>query len=141
MLKWATCQLLLAGLAASWCVADELDTSIARGEKIYQQECLECHMDDGTGVPEVFPHLAGSATFAKSADRIIDSILAGNEGQLVLDGQNYTGLMLPVPLENAEILDLLRYIYASWYPQSKVKLDAKMIQLRRALAAEKKQEP
>jgi cytochrome c oxidase cbb3-type subunit 2 len=47
---------------------------------LYQQQCALCHMDDGSGVPDLQPPLAGSEIVTQeSPDATIRSILLGSQ--------------------------------------------------------------
>ncbi len=35
----------------------DLPKSIARGKQVYANNCMNCHMDDGNGTPDIFPPL------------------------------------------------------------------------------------
>lgn len=51
--------LLMNGLL----VAQDLDPTLARGEQIYRDSCVQCHGDLGQGVPDIYPDaLVGDAS-------------------------------------------------------------------------------
>jgi mono/diheme cytochrome c family protein len=53
---------------------------LADAKALYQQQCALCHMDDGSGVPDLQPPLAGSAIVNReSPDAVIQSILMGSQ--------------------------------------------------------------
>ena len=56
-----------------------LEQSIADGEEIYADFCLQCHMDNGQGVPGSFPPLAKS-DYLKNIDQSIHAIKFGLKG-------------------------------------------------------------
>ena len=47
----------------------QLTESINRGEIVYNDMCITCHLADGKGVPKVFPPLANSDYLRNNQDR------------------------------------------------------------------------
>lgn len=52
---------------------------MARGEKVYQQNCVACHQANGSGVPGTFPALAGSKMATTDKAGHIDIVLNGSK--------------------------------------------------------------
>ncbi|MGE8354990.1 MAG: cytochrome c oxidase subunit II [Microvirgula sp.] len=50
----------------------------ARGEKVYQANCVVCHQADGHGIPGNFPSIAGSAIATGAPAAHIDIVLNGS---------------------------------------------------------------
>ena len=94
--------------------AQSLNESITRGKKIYNSECIACHMENGEGLPGAFPPLANSDYFKDDISKAVDAILNGLEGELVVNNETYFGVMDPLPLTNQELADVLNYIRNSW---------------------------
>ena len=44
-----------------------LKASILRGQELYDDMCITCHLANGEGVPKAFPPLAGSDYFKKQS--------------------------------------------------------------------------
>ncbi|WP_031433073.1 cytochrome c oxidase subunit II [Methylomarinum vadi] len=59
---------------------------IAKGEKVYANNCSSCHMADGTGMPGTFPALTGSPIVTGDIDVQIDLMLNG-KGMMPAFGQ------------------------------------------------------
>jgi len=95
-----------------------LEKSIADGEEIYQDFCLQCHLDSGDGVSGVFPPLAKSDYLLNNIDLSIKGIKYGLSGPIVVNGEKYDGLMQNQGLENQEIADVMNYILNNWGNQS-----------------------
>jgi len=59
--------------------------------------CAACHQATGAGIPSVFPPLAGHATDLYRAEGgrsyLIDVLLYGLQGPIIVNGTNYNGLM------------------------------------------------
>lgn len=91
-----------------------LQESIDKGRDIYNNECSACHMENGEGIEGAFPPLANSDYFANDLSKAVDAIKDGLEGELVVNGNTYFGVMEPVPLSDEEIADVLNYVQNSW---------------------------
>ena len=60
-----------------------LERSIADGKEIYQDFCLQCHLDTGKGVSGVFPPLAQSDYLLNDIDLSIKGIKYGMSLSLI----------------------------------------------------------
>lgn len=65
------------------------------GAQVYAANCASCHGPAGAGIPGAFPPLAGHAAELAEQDRpyLIDSLLYGLQGQIVVGGTTYNGVM------------------------------------------------
>ena len=88
--------------------------SIADGAEIYQDFCAQCHLDTGVGVPGAFPPLNKSEYLFEDITRSIAGIKYGLKGPIVVNGENYNGLMANQGLDDEEIADVMNYILNSW---------------------------
>ena len=82
---------------------------------VYDQNCAICHQRAGAGVPGAFPRLAGRAgalaALPPGRGVMIDAVLFGMSGKLVVDGQPILGLMPSfAPLSDAQISEVLNYV-------------------------------
>jgi mono/diheme cytochrome c family protein len=91
-----------------------LEQSIADGEEIYQDFCLQCHLDTGKGVSGVFPPLVESDYLMNNIDLSIRGVKYGLSGPIVVNGEEYDGIMQNQGLDNEEIADVMNYILNSW---------------------------
>lgn len=91
-----------------------LEQSIADGEEIYQDFCLQCHLDTGKGVSGVFPPLVESDYLINNIDLSIRGVKYGLSGPIVVNGEEYDGVMQNQGLDNEEIADVMNYILNSW---------------------------
>jgi mono/diheme cytochrome c family protein len=116
LFAWIFVMALLQGVAL---YQDKpLEKSITDGEEIYQDFCLQCHLDSGDGVSGVFPPLAKSDYLLNNIDLSIKGIKYGLSGPIVVNGEKYDGLMQNQGLENQEIADVMNYILNNWGNQS-----------------------
>ena len=91
-----------------------LEQSIANGEEIYKDFCIQCHLDTGEGVSGVFPPLARSDFLVNNIEISIRGLKYGMSGPIVVNGEEYDGVMEDQGLGDDEIADVLNYILNSW---------------------------
>jgi len=91
-----------------------LDDSIKRGQDIYQDFCVNCHMANGEGVAGSFPPLAKSDFLMKNRKESIKAIKYGMQGEIVVNGQTYNSVMANLGLLESEVADVMNYITNSW---------------------------
>jgi len=84
-----------------WSQADLM----ARGEKVYQANCVACHQANGKGVPPAFPPLEGSKL-----------VLGPQDGQIgiVLNGKQGTAMASFKQLSDVELAAVLTYTRNAW---------------------------
>lgn len=92
----------------------ELSESIARGEIIYTDFCMSCHLPNGQGVANVYPPLANSDYLKNKQTESIKAIKYGLSGEIKVNGTTYNNVMSPMGLEDDEIADVMNYINNSW---------------------------
>lgn len=93
----------------------DLNESIKRGKEVYAIYCQSCHMEDGKGIPGVNPPVAKADYMKKPADTLINVILKGQSGEVVVNGQKYNVPMPPQEyLTDEQIADVLNYSKNSW---------------------------
>ncbi len=100
-------------LSKSSLAQQSLEDSYERGQMIYAEFCVRCHLPDGTGESGVIPPLA-KADFLQDVKATIHSIKYGIHGPVTVNGVKYNGSMAPMGLENDEIADVTNYILNSW---------------------------
>lgn len=93
---------------------DPLKESIERGNEIYTDFCISCHLPNGEGVESVFPPLAKSDYLIKNREGSIRGIKYGQEGEIVVNGKTYNGMMAALGLSDDEVADVMNYITNSW---------------------------
>ena len=91
-----------------------LEQSIADGEEIYNDFCIQCHLNNGEGVSGVFPPLAKSDFLVNNIEISIKGLKYGMSGPIVVNGDEYDGVMEDQGLGDDEIADVLNYILNSW---------------------------
>ena len=96
-----------------------LEQSIADGKEIYNDFCVQCHLDNGEGVSGVFPPLAKSDYLLKNVEMSIRGLKYGLSGPIVVNGEEYNGVMQNQGLDNLEIADVMNFILNNWGNESK----------------------
>lgn len=91
-----------------------LEESMKRGNEIYADFCVTCHLEKGEGVVNTFPPLAGSDYLKEQREASIRGIKYGQSGELVVNGVTYNGVMTPMGLEDEEVADVMNFISNSW---------------------------
>ncbi len=89
---------------------------IEKGKQVYMNLCFACHMADGKGLPGAFPPLAASDYMLADRDRSIRVVLKGMTGAVTVNGKKYDSAMPPqeAVLTDAQIADVLTYVYNTW---------------------------
>ncbi|NDE29313.1 MAG: cytochrome c [Flavobacteriia bacterium] len=111
--------LLLYGLSvgtfAAFIFPEKTKTeSIEAGAEIYQDFCVQCHLPTGVGVSGVFPPLKDSDFLRNNIDISIAGLKYGLKGKIVVNDEEYNGIMASQGLDNEEIADVMNYILNSW---------------------------
>ena len=91
-----------------------LKSSMDRGEAIYSDFCVSCHLPTGEGIPKVYPPLAKSDFLIKNRIASIHIIKYGTSGEITVNGIKYNGIMAPLGLTDDEVADVMNYITNSW---------------------------
>lgn len=73
-----------------------------------------CHQPTGTGVPPVYPPLAGSDWLAGHRAEAIKAVCEGLSGPLTVGGQAYDNLMPAQMLDDAQAAAVLSYVGTAW---------------------------
>ncbi|WP_203257236.1 c-type cytochrome [Hyunsoonleella ulvae] len=93
---------------------DKLQESISKGQDIYTDFCINCHMANGEGVEKTFPPLAKSDYLKNNREASIRGIKYGQKGEITVNGTVYNGYMAPMGLDDDEIADVMNFINNNW---------------------------
>ncbi len=104
----------LIGLTSFLYQDKSLEESIKRGSDIYADFCINCHLDKGEGVENVFPPLANSDYLMNKRSESIAGVKYGQRGEIVVNGVTYNNIMMPMGLDDEEVADVMNYILNSW---------------------------
>ena len=93
----------------------DLAKSIERGKEVYGSFCLNCHLEDGSATPGLYPPLAKSDYLDKSTDTLVNIIVQGQSGEVTVNGEKYDGIMDPQDyLSDEQVADVLNYVRNNW---------------------------
>lgn len=95
-------------------VAKNTEDKVSMGKVTYTQNCAACHQPDGKGIVGAFPPLAKSDWLGKDKVRAIKAVKNGLTGKIMVNGNEYNGVMPALGLSDDEIANVLTYVYASW---------------------------
>jgi nitrite reductase (NO-forming) len=91
------------------------DQQVQAGAVLFKGTCSVCHQDQGQGIPNVFPPLAGSDLLKKTPQRAVEIALNGLTGPITVNGTTYNSVMPPMSqLNDDEIANILTYVLNSW---------------------------
>jgi mono/diheme cytochrome c family protein len=117
MIKVFTISLITLGifLLSSFVPNQSLSESIKRGKEVYVLYCQSCHMEDGKGTPDINPPVAKADYLKKPSKTLINVILKGQSGEVVVNGKKYNAMMPAQDyLTDIQIADVLNYVRNSW---------------------------
>ena len=92
----------------------DLKASIERGKDVYTSYCLSCHMEQGNGIENTYPPLAGADYLMADKNRSIQQVLHGASGEMKVNGKTYNMPMTGFDLTDEQTSDVLNYIRNSW---------------------------
>lgn len=109
------------------------------GRKVYNRVCAACHQADGTGVPGTFPPVANSEWVTSDKGRLIRIILHGMTGEVVVDGETYSGMMPPwgAALKDPEVAAVATYVRNNFGNKASAVTAAEVASVRAATASRK----
>ena len=111
--------LLSLGIFSSLLFQNKTKTeSIKAGSEIYQDFCLQCHLSTGIGVSGVFPPLKASDYLLENTNLSIAGIKYGLRGKIIVNNEEYDGIMVRQGLDNEEVADVMNYILNEWGNQT-----------------------
>ena len=89
------------------------------GKMVYMQFCLACHMENGEGVPGLYPTLAQTEWVLGDKRKMIETVLLGMEGPIKVNGEPFNNVMAKMDyLGDKEISDVLTYIRSNFGNQA-----------------------
>jgi len=89
-------------------------TNADLGAKIYSQNCVPCHREDGAGVPSVYPSLAHSPVVNGDPKELTQWVLSGKRPPSMPAGRYSTQMLLFGWLKDADAAALLSYVRTSF---------------------------
>ncbi|AJY40244.1 nitrite reductase, copper-containing [Burkholderia humptydooensis] len=106
--------LVKTGAAAS-AAPRSLPAQVKAGGAVFASTCAVCHQSAGSGLPGVFPPLAGSDFLAANPKRAVGILLHGLNGKVTVNGRDYDSAMPPMAqLTDDEVANVLTYVLNNW---------------------------
>jgi len=102
-----------------------------RGSVLYMQNCVPCHRDQGEGVPNVYPSLAGSPAVLGDPIELAQWVLSQKRPASIPAGRYATQMLLFGWLKDEDAAALLTFIRSN-FGNSAPPVDAAMIAKARA---------
>jgi nitrite reductase (NO-forming) len=90
------------------------DIQLERGKKVFLSACFACHLQEGQGLPGVFPPLAGSDYLHADKERAVRTVLKGLNGPIIVNGKPYNNVMPPQEFTDDQVADVLTYVMNTW---------------------------
>jgi mono/diheme cytochrome c family protein len=85
------------------------------GMAVFNDTCVACHQEDGTGKAGEFPPLAGNQDLFLSSDFPAYVVLFGIEGVIEVNGKSFDNVMPPFDfLDDEQIAAVLAYVRSNW---------------------------
>ena len=84
------------------------------GARLYSQNCVPCHREDGTGLPTVYPPLAGSAVVRGDPVQLAQWVLSGKRPPSMPAGRYSTQMLLFGWLKDPDAAALLTYVRSNF---------------------------
>lgn len=102
------CTILLAPQACG-------KTEHLQGRNLYLQHCAGCHFENGQGLRQLMPPLAGSDYLENHPDLVVRGIRRGMSGEMVVNGKTYNHEMPGnKELSEFQIVNIVNYINQAW---------------------------
>jgi mono/diheme cytochrome c family protein len=94
--------------------------STERGSKLYEQHCAACHGDDGKGVPNAYPALAGNRAVAMpQTANLVQIVLNGGYAPATHGNPRPFGMPpFVLVLNDSDVAEVLTHIRSSWGHQA-----------------------
>jgi mono/diheme cytochrome c family protein len=80
------------------------------GARLYTQNCVPCHREDGAGVPTVYPALAGSQLVQGDPVELAQWVLSGKRPPTVPAGRYSTQMLVFGWMKDPDAAALLTYV-------------------------------
>ena len=102
------------------------------GKYVYKNNCSSCHGDNGEGIQQLVPPLAGSDMARQNYDSLPCWIITGMNRPVIVNGKTYDQPMYPITITPVEMANLLNYIATDIvHVDKKYKSDSLAVLMRR----------
>ena len=91
------------------------ETQYLQSHNLYDQHCANCHMENGEGLRNLIPPLAGADYLRDNRREVVRGIRYGMEGPIVVNGRTYDHPMPGnVELSEFQIVNIVNYVNQAW---------------------------
>ena len=89
---------------------------MARGQRLYEDRCVECHGLEGQGAKGAYPALAGNRKLTmRSASNVVRVVVEGGFAPTTAGNPRPFGMPpFGQSLNNAEVADVVTYVRNAW---------------------------
>ncbi len=96
-------------------LAVEVDPVMKKGERVFKSNCMACHQKDGAGLSRINPPLINTEWVLGDKTRLINIVLNGFEGKIVVNEVKYNSIMASFSyLSDVEVSAVLTYVRNSF---------------------------
>lgn len=86
-----------------------------QGEYLYNTYCAPCHMEDGSGLEQLYPPLNQADYLENNQEHIACIIKHGIKGEIIVNGIAFNEPMAGIDdLNDVEIHNIINYINQAW---------------------------
>jgi len=108
------------------------------GKIVYMQFCLSCHMENGEGVPGLYPPLSQTKYVLGDKEWLIKNVLLGQQGPIEVKGQQYNNIMTKLDfLRDKQIAEVLTYVRSNFGNSASAVTEEEVQKVRASLKEEK----
>ena len=94
---------------------------LVEGQRLYMENCSNCHQKDGTGLGRLIPPLKDADYLKADVNRTICIVKYGLSGEIIVNGQDYNHEMPGnKALTELEIAEVVTYVYNTWGEMSEI---------------------
>ena len=95
-----------------------LSPQMQLGFGVFTAHCANCHKSDGMGMPPILPALKGDSVATGPADEMIQTVLSGVPGTIML---SFGGNQPDDPLSDEQLAAVITYVRNTWGNDDKKK--------------------
>ena len=115
MTRATVLQFAIPLIVLTLCLAACGKTEHLQGRALYLTHCNNCHLEEGQGLRQLIPPLAGSDYLAERPGDVVRGIRHGMEGPMVVNGVTYDHPMPGnIELSEFQIVNIVNYINQAW---------------------------
>ena len=88
-----------------------LNSTKPQGERLFENNCANCHMEAGKGLQELIPTVRNADFIVNNPEKLACIIRNGIKGEIMVNGKKYNQPMTAAPhLTEIEITNIVNYL-------------------------------